>query len=1079
MPTYPVTIGGETLDITLDHAPTKEEAWQLFHEAKQRTQSVASNNEQKMVAGIANATEGPSGLRKAAAFGAGMAIRGAGTVFGAIAGTSLGPVGTLAGGAAGAGVSEGPARVVEDAILDRPNVPPTALETTAAMLGGAAAPVARAGNLVRFLEGAKMGGIAGGAENASRQISEGRVDPYEFARATAISAGAGGVLNRFLGPKPVPQAKNSVLPTASKSVEQPLAADTAGAVAQDVAAPAIPGQKERGLVTSAKASDSIKDPLKDMLDAHYWEKSNGGTFARVNQTIADIGEPKARLLFQQLEQPSAEGNALGIELARRYQEKGDFGEASNVLLTLSRRATSQGQAIQILSNLSQYTAEGMLMFANKMKGEALTAAEASHVGEWANAMAKAGSETTKIARAAEAYGRIQAMVAPVAGDSKIRAGLNLAMLLNPKTQIRNTLGNVFMMGMESGVDAVAAPIDKGVSFFTGERTVFGPQLAERLKGLAQPKADFMAGYNDAINEGLGRWDSIKRGVDTVAAMSKLQGASKAEVGDLVGAYRHTFSNPVAQAAEKTLTVTMGAPDRAFFTSAFMAEKANLLQAAREAGQEAVMTPEMLAKAQMKAAEATFQNENFLSTGLLHLRKGLNELSTLGKSKEIGLGQAILPYTQVPGAILAAGANYSPVGFIRAAYNSVGPVLMETQFDQRKFVDSLSKAIVGSGGMFGTGYAMAKLGLIQGLPDQDQDMEAMRKAAGVGGYTVNASALKRRMLAMDFDPNSKLSKPQQGDAIVSYDWIQPAAIPFAMGAEAAIHSSRAAQQPGNTGYADPSTLNSATLAGLRTMEQQPLLSGLARFFNSARANGSYTLAAGEAVLSLPTQAVPVAASMAAAVQDSSTVETRTSSGIEQAYNQAAARLPFVAEKMGFPQKYDTLGKAVQKYGDALIPSIWFNAFLNPAVMTELKKNPVADEVVRVFDDTGKKDQAPKTVDKTMRVTIGGKPVTLELGPQEISDMQFLTGRMTNDLFMRLVAAPNFIDAPAEAKAKIMASLISDVNTAAKVMRLGHRPEKLSKGSQDILEVMLVDPETRKQLRLPEQGAAMPPVRQKVQ
>lgn len=1074
MPTYPITIGGETVDVTLDHEPTKEEAWKLFHESKNRTQSVSANNEQKMVAGIANATEGPSGLRKAAAFGAGMAIRGAGTVFGAIAGTSLGPGGTIAGGAAGAGISEGPARAVEDMILDRPNVPPTALETTAAMLGGAAAPVARAGNLVRFLEGSKMGAISGGAENASRQIAENRMDPLELARATAISAGAGGVLNRFLGPKPTkPAAPASVL----SKVERPV---TETPVALDPAAPALPGQKERGLATSAKESSKIADPVKDALDAHYWEKSNDGTLARVNQTIADVGELKARLLFQSLEQPSAEGNALGLELARRYQAAGDFGESANVLMTLARRATSQGQAVQILATLSKQTPEGMVMFANKLKGDALTAAEASQVADWAKAMERAGSDTTKIARTAEAYGKMQAMFAPAANDQKMRAGLNLAMLLNPKTQIRNTLGNSFMLGMEATADTVAAPLDKGVSFFTGERTVFGPQLAERIKGLGQPVADFKAGYADALNEGLGKWDAMKRGVDTVAAMSKLQGSSKMEVGDLVGAYRHTFSNPVAQAAEKTLTVTMGAPDRAFFTSALKAEQANLMQAAKAAGREMIAPDaEMLAKAQMKAAEATFQNENFVSTGLLHLRKGLNELSTLGKSKEIGLGQAILPYTQVPGAILMSGANYSPIGFVRAAYNSIGPVLMESQFDQRKFVDSLSKAVVGSGSMFGTGYAMAKLGLVQGLPDQDPDMEAMRKAAGMGGYTVNASAMKRRMLAMDFDPNSKLSMPQKGDAIVSYDWIQPAAIPFAMGAEAAIHSSRAAKQPGNNGLADPATLNSATLAGLRTIEQQPLLSGLARFFNSARANGSYTLAAGEAVLSLPTQAVPVAASMAATVQDSATVETRTSSGLEQAYNQAAARLPFVAEKMGFPQKYDTLGKAVQKYGDALIPSIWFNAFLNPAMMTELKKNPVADEVVRIFDETGRKDQAPKTADKSVRVTVNGKPVTLELGPQEIADMQFLTGRMTNDLFMQLVSSPAFMKAPADERAKFMASVISDVNTAAKVMRLGHRPDRVSDGAAEILNQMLTDKELRTKLNLPEWGAKLPAAKQKVQ
>jgi len=137
------------------------------------------------------------------------------------------------------------------------------------------------------------------------------------------------------------------------------------------------------------------------------------------------------------------------------------------------------------------------------------------------------------------------------------------------------------------------------------------------------------------------------------------------------------------------------------------------------------------------------------------------------------------------------------------------------------------------------------------------------------------------------------------------------------------------------------------------------------------------------------------------------------------------------------------------------------------------------VVRLLDETGRKDQAPKSADKTARVTIGGKNLTLELGPQEISDMQFLTGRMTNDLFMQMVASPSFMKAPAEEKAKFMASVIQDVSTAAKIMRLGHRPDRVSDGAAEILNQMVTDKELRTKLNLPEWGAKLPGVRQKVQ
>ena len=1072
MPTYTAKVEGAEVTLDTPSEMTREELWPLFYAKAQQQKAAASQTEQGIVASMAETPATPSGTRKVMAIGAGMALRGAGTAIGAIAGTSLGPAGTIAGGALGAGATEGPARLLEDMIMGRPNVPPTALETTAAMVGGAAgAGLGPAGGGMRFVQGAKVGAISGGSENASRQIAEGRLDPAELAQSAIFSGFLGGVANRVLGQRPVEAAKKSLLsPVTKAEVEATKAAQEASG------APA--GMKERKLITSAKASPEFDDPLKGMLESYYKPQSNAETITRVSKTIEDLGLPGARLAFDGQKEASAEGSALGLELARRYQAKGDHGDAAYVLHQLAQRATTQGQAIQILSTLSRQTPEGMALFATKIKGEALTGAEATRVAQMAKDIANAQNETVRIARTAKAFGEMSDAFNPATAGQKTRAAFNLAMLLNPKTQVRNSLGNIFMAGMEIGKDAIAVPLDSGMSVFTGNRTVYGPQIAERLKGLKAPVEEFMAGFNQARSEGQSMGKALSEGVDTVAIMAKLQGSSKMETGDLVGLYKNTFSSPVAKGAERALSVTMGAPDRAFFMSAYKASLKNLTmaaEAAKAAGKEAMDPADIHAVAHLQAAEAVFQNENFISKSLNKLREALNEATTGGKSKTIGLGQAITPFTQVPGAILQQGIKYSPAGYVRGLYHFVAPVLMETQFDQRKFVDAMAKASMGTGALFGTGAVLHKLGAAQGLPDADPDIEAMRKMAGVGGYTINASVLKRRLLAMDFNPGSPLGKAQPGDALVSYDWIQPAAIPFAMGVEV---SSKAAKLTDKGKNADL-IATGGILAGLRTLESQPLLSGFSRFFNSARASGSYSMAAGEAVLSLPTQAIPVIGTQVGGVTNPEAAETRGGTPLEQAYNASLSRLPGVAKAMGFPPKYDTLGRAVEKYGDALIPSIWFNSFLNPATMKELKANPIAAEVTRLYESTGRTDAAPRTMQKTVQVTVNKKPVTLELNSQEISDMQYLVGRTTNDVFMQAIASPAYHKMSDDERAKTLSNLVSDVMTAAKIVRLGHRPNAMPpKNSAAAIMIMSMDPSMSRLWSFPETGAKAPAVKERL-
>src|ERR1043165_9495832 len=86
----------------------------------------------------------------------------------------------------------------------------------------------------------------------------------------------------------------------------------------------------------------------------------------------------------------------------------------------------------------------------------------------------------------------------------------------------------------------------------------------------------------------------------------------------------------------------------------------------------VPTADMLERASIEAARAVYQDKNFVSDGFRVLRNDvLNRWSTLGASRKFGLGQAIVPFVQVPGSLLLRGLEYSPAGFLKAAAEALG------------------------------------------------------------------------------------------------------------------------------------------------------------------------------------------------------------------------------------------------------------------------------------------------------------------------------------------------------------------------------------------------------------------------
>jgi hypothetical protein len=634
-----------------------------------------------------------------------------------------------------------------------------------------------------------------------------------------------------------------------------------------------------------------------------------------------------------------------------------------------------------------------------------------------------GMEEVAMVKAAEVSDLVHESVTPSVW-TKSRAAANMAMLLNTLTIIKNVGGNLILWAPERVADAVTAYVaDPLVSRVTGsERTVNSVEMAERIKGLAQPVVDVMQGYSFARQKGLSPKSSMAEGVKTLVTLGRLTAQNKFEIGQINAATgQSVFSSPVMRLLENTLSVALSGADRAFYSSQFKGSIAQQLSAAKSRGESHVgPTSEMLERASMEAARAIYQDPNFLSTGMAKVREAMNWMTTLGKSKEFGLGMAIAPFAQVPGSILLRGVEWSPIGFLNAAWEGLGPVLTSKEFDQKKFSEAFTRATLGTAGLSGTGAWLAGLGIVTAMREDGDDLEKLRRSSGFGSYRINATALKRLLMSGNlWTPQP----PLDGDVIVSYDWAQPLALPLAMGAQW-VHERDKTRLERLKGKPAVFAGNvAATLAGsVKTLESQPMLSGLVRFMGAA-GNQGLGPALADSAASVPGMYVPTAIKQVNKLMDNYVREARAGGPIVQNLNQIESQIPWLAQR--FPIRYDAFGQAMERYSYG--GNSFLNVMLNPAFVSQFKSSPALREMESVFSYTGN----PKVVPNQLRPKLTLRGQQLDLTNEQLSAYQQDVGSLIFTGYTRLAMSPKFAGGPADAKASAM---IAVSNAAAEIGKL---------------------------------------------
>jgi len=317
----------------------------------------------------------------------------------------------------------------------------------------------------------------------------------------------------------------------------------------------------------------------------------------------------------------------------------------------------------------------------------------------------------------------------------------LAMLGNPRTHIRNFVGNAGFMPVRMMKNVVAASIEAGAQKVG--------ILNERTKSVLTLSKE------DRARMSLG-WADYTNVVDTIQSGGKYDDARSA-----IDRERTIFGLKPLEWLRVTNTTALDTADTKFSRPAYAESLASYLKAnGITADGYNAMTAAEKAKAQeyaiKEAQKATYRDHNAFSDFVARLGKNYQGDNKAAKAANIVL-EGVLPFKRTPANLVVRAAEYSPLGLAKALTYDIVQV-KKGNMSATEMIDNLSSGLVGSA-VVGLGMYLASLGLISGGGGSDDKQDEFNELQGKQAYAVTI-----------------------GDKTFTLDWLAPEAIPFFMGVE---------------------------------------------------------------------------------------------------------------------------------------------------------------------------------------------------------------------------------------------------------------------------------------------------------
>lgn len=616
--------------------------------------------------------------------------------------------------------------------------------------------------------------------------------------------------------------------------------------------------------------------------------------------------------------------------------------------------------------------------------------------------------------AADSIYNIAADTSKVSAGEKVKTIRRMGMLSKVSTVMRNLVSNNVFDPIDSVARNVSVPLDMLVSTITGTRSVAGDvswfSAAKRkgsMDGLA--RACMEVGLDVDTSGGAGKYENTANRTFKMSGgvFSKLMSVWEAYEGYTLNATDEFQKGGIEASVQKGI-------DRLY-------EKGKIKDdSLRDAGKQ-------------EALYRTFQDKNVLSESAIGVRNALNK-AHIG---DVGAGDIVLPFAQVPSNLGARAIEYSPAGLLVSAADFINMLDSAkkgnlTAAQQAKAVQGVGRALTGSGMI-----AIAAAGALRGWlkvtgDDDDKNKDALGKTHGLDGTQLNISAAMR-------DIRGESTEWKDGDTLLSIGFLDPLNAQLTTGA---LIADDIRSEAGVTAGRAGNSLSGA----LQSVLDTPVMSTMQdvvnnyRYSDASTPGGKMLDAAQKYAANQLSSVIPNALRGVAQGLDDTERNAYSSDNVwQQAIDNAKASIPGLRETL--PAKTDVWGNPVKNEGGV---RNFLNRNVNPGNITTYKTDAVSSEIEKISEATGASLYPDRTAPRS--VTVDGEAVGLTF--EQRSMYQKAYGDAYSAAVTSLMNDKNYKAMPDSMKAEILKQA-KDVAAESAKDKLGIGYEMKS-SAQKILE-----------------------------
>lgn len=687
---------------------------------------------------------------------------------------------------------------------------------------------------------------------------------------------------------------------------------------------------ERQIADGKLAFDTIRDTdAVARAQTVMQEKGFDGALEQYRQAVAGNVATK-------------DNTALGQQLLLQAMREGNTAYTAELLTLYTRNSTTAAQAMQAQSIFRKLSPEGQLMAVQKAVADLNTKygtdvrLSEEEVADFLNAEtpeARQAATDRIMARAAESV--------PGTFRAKYDTLRYLAMLGNPRTHIRNILGNTFFqvpVAVKNRVGAVAEVIAYKAGGGKTERTkaLFGVDPLGKLA--AEARADWAnaRGFLEQTSkyaEGQASLSAIEQQADAFSN-SNILGRGVNKAADL---------NSRALAAEDT------AAKKWIYTQSLAGYlKANGCRSIADA--DVALLNRARNYAAQEALRGTFNDRNTVSNAV-SLLGAANQSSNKAIKAAGYVVEGVLPFKRTPANIAVRAVEYSPIGVVLGAVETMRGAKGGDMARVSTGLDRVAAGVSGTA-LLAAGFLAAGAGYVTGGEDEDEKQRSFDDLTGHQNYALELK-----------DGTS-----------VTLDWLAPEAIPFFMGVE--LHES---MLDGGVSWDEAwGTVKNAA----SPMLEMSMLQGL----NDTFENAAYAKNRGDSVLG---------SLLTSALTNYATQIVPTLGGQIERSGEEVRMTTYTEKDGGLPTDVQyTLGKVSQKipgWDYRQIPYIdaWgrteatgdpleraANNLFNPAYVSQVEVDELEAELQRLKDETGSAGVFPERAERSITVDGEKKNLTAE-------------------------------------------------------------------------------------------------------